>query len=245
MVLKSRDISLAVVIPMLNEERGVDKCVETVVKILPTLPVKAQLYVVNDGSTDKTPELLNKLTKKHPRWLSVLHHTRNLGYGAGLQTGARQAQADGYAYCAFMDSDLTNDPADLPRFISKLKESGADVVKATRYSAGGGPKGVPFKRVIVSVVGNWIARMCFRMGIHDYTNGFRIVRSNLIASIDYKEKGFASIMEEMYNLKKMKAYCVELPVVLTSRIDTDTHFRYTFKQFWNYLKYPLKACLIF
>src|SRR5207302_8879896 len=116
----------------------------------------------------------------------MVTHPANRGYGAALRTGVEAAKEERFDYVLFMDSDLTNSPADVPRFVAAM-ERGADVVKATRYSGGGGVRGVPFARWIVSAVGNRAARVLFGVPIHDCTNGFRAVMVSLLRRIATRE----------------------------------------------------------
>jgi dolichol-phosphate mannosyltransferase len=143
-----------------------------------------------------------------------------------------------------MDSDLTNDPDDIPRFVEKMRE-GFDVIKATRYSLNGHVEGVPFRRVIVSVIGNRIAHVLFGLPVHDCTNGFRAVRTRLLARIRLSENKFPIIMEELYWLKFMAGTYAEVPVILKDRANHQrpTSFVYRPSVFWSYLKYPIKAAI--
>lgn len=233
--------SLAVVIPMHNEEAGVKRCVDAVMAVLPTIAVPASMVVVNDGSRDKTAQILLQLKQKYMDRLIIETHKVNQGYGAGLASGVKKANGLGFSHAVFMDSDLTNSPHDLKKFAAKVEY---DLVKASRYIPGGKMVGVPWKRRAFSQAGNLISRACFRMGLRDYTNGFRMVRTDLLSGYRYQEKGFAIILEEMYFLKKKRARCAEIPVTLTSRVNTASHFHYTLTQIWAYLKYALKAAIV-
>ena len=238
--LSSKPHTLAVIIPMYNEEKGVERCVTQVMKILPTLKVsKARLFMTDDGSKDETPKILKQLQKKYPKDLVVVTHPKNKGYGAGLQTGAREALQQGFEFGVFMDSDLTNRPEFLPEFVIAM-DGRIDCVKASRYTKGGKMVGVPFKRRIISHTGNLIASPLFGAGIKDCTNGFRMVRLEKLKKIKLRENNFSIIMEEMYELLKRGAKFKEIPNTLTSRLDTKTHFRYKPSIFWDYGKYPLK-----
>lgn len=228
-----------VVIPMFNEQAGVIRCVEAVGKVLRRLPVASVLIVVQDGSTDQTGFLLKQLGS---RWniLRVVTHEKNMGYGQALVTGTRRAAEMGAKYVLFMDSDLTNNPADIPRFLAGM-EKGADVIKATRYSLGGGAKGVPWFRVFISKHGNSLARFLMKLPISDPTNGFRAIKTKLLKDAVFKENSFSIIMEELFFLKNDSTVFAEVPVTLTNRSKAlkATSFSYKPLVFWNYLKYPL------
>jgi dolichol-phosphate mannosyltransferase len=227
---------------MYNEEAGAALCVQRVCQALDALPGRRTVMIaVEDGSRDGTAAVLDGLVARYPR-LVVLAHARNGGYGAALQTGARHAAAQGFDYVLYMDSDLTNDPADIPRFVAHM-DRGVDVIKATRYSGGGRVDGVPFRRWIVSAVGNAVARALFRLPVHDCTNGYRAVRAPLLAAMTLRETKFPVIMEELYWCAFTARTYAEVPVVLTNRAEAlrPTSFQYQPSVFWRYLRYPLKA----
>src|SRR5579863_46413 len=117
---------------MFNEEPGAENCVTQVCAALAAIPCESKLITVNDGSGDRTGEILDRIATRLPQ-LMVVHHAKNSGYGAALRTGVKTAAAAGFEYTLFMDSDLTNHPGDLPRFVEKMQQ-GFDVIKATRYS---------------------------------------------------------------------------------------------------------------
>lgn len=236
-------ISFAVVVPMFNEEVGCEPCVHEICSELDKLPYRCCLVVVNDGSSDRTAEILEDLKCRFSK-LTVLHHAANRGYGAALLTGALHAHRGGFDYVLYMDSDLTNRPRDISRFAEQMQE-GHDVIKATRYSAGGRVVGVPRRRVLVSRIGNCLAGRLFRLPIHDFTNGFRAIRTPLVAQMTLHERRFASIMEELWWLGFLTRRFVEIPVTLTNRGEArrPTSFIYRPKVFWDYLKYPLRAFL--
>jgi dolichol-phosphate mannosyltransferase len=236
------DVSFAVVIPMYNEEAGAKRCVTEVGKVLSSIPQQGRLIVVDDGSKDATPGILSSLASEFP-FLEILTHNPNQGYGAALRTGIRHAINKGYDYALIMDSDLTNDPKDIPRFVEKMLQ-GYDVIKATRYSRGGGTRDIPFERYIISRVGNIIAKKLFRLPISDITNGFRAAKTSILKQFELSERNFSIIVEELYFEKALGCTMTEVPVVLTTREDErGTSFSYRPRIFYDYLKYPLRSFL--
>ena len=128
-----------VIIPMYNEAAGAERCVRAVCAQL-AREGNGRLIAVNDGSADGTAEILRRLEKELALF-DVAAHAANAGYGAALMTGARMAAKQGAVYCLFMDSDLTNDPADIPKFTARMRD-GFDLIKASRFVPGGGMDGV-------------------------------------------------------------------------------------------------------
>lgn len=237
------ELSFCIVVPMYNEEAGAERCVRTVCKALDALPPRSALVVVNDGSTDSTGDILRRLAPDYES-LAVVEHERNRGYGGALKTGADKAAAEGFQYVLFMDSDLTNDPAEIPKFAARMQE-GFDVIKASRYCPGGAVQGVPWWRVVISVVGNRLARWLYGLPLSDCTNGYRAVKVGILKKMPLEETGFAVIMEELYYAKHLARTFCEVPYTLTDRSDDQraSSFSYSPQMFYRYLKYPLKTFL--
>ena len=232
--------SFAVIVPMYNERTGAERCVRAISTVLFTVPNRASLIVIDDGSSDGTRDVLDAMRTTHPS-LDIVTHATNRGYGAAVVTGAARASALGFDYGLFMDSDLTNDPNDIPRFAAKMRD-GADVIKATRYTGGGRMVGVPWQRALVSRIGNAVARILFWLPLRDCTNGFRAVRTSLLTRMELRERGFPVIMEELYWCRFLTTSFAEIPVTLTNAGRVSS-FRYRPSVFASYLRYPWRAFL--
>ena len=228
---------------MLNEEKIAAKCIDAVIKALNEIKTKVGFIVVNAASYDKTRQILDNKKKQYKNKLVVINLKNNSGYGGALQEGTKKADKLGFDFVLFMDSDLTNNPRDIHKF-TKLASDNIDCVKATRYEKGGKMQGVPQYRQIISKLGNLLARYLLRVNLSDCTNGFRMVKVSMIKNIKFKEKTFAIIMEELYELKIKGAKFANIPVTLTTRTDTKTQFSYSWKTFYNYGKYAIKAALL-
>ena len=228
---------------MYNEEDGAERAVREVVAALERDSRRSALIAVDDGSRDGTAGVLSRLVPVLDRLICVRHDV-NRGYGAALQTGAREAAVRGFDYALYMDSDLTNSPEDISRFFAHMDED-VDVIKATRYSGGGHMRDVPVRRVVISALGNRLARLLFRLPVHDCTNGFRAVRVAILQQMDLTERRFPVIMEELYWCKFLAKTYAEVPVVLTNRdtVGRPSSFNYSPSVFWRYLRYPLLAFL--
>jgi dolichol-phosphate mannosyltransferase len=233
--------SFCVIVPMYNEEQGAEACVRRVCQALASIPIPSKLIAVNDGSSDLTGVILDRLAGELPQ-LEIVRHERNAGYGAALRSGIRRAAEANFDYALFMDSDLTNSPEDISRFVEKMKE-GYDMIKASRFIAGGRMEGVPWRRGIFSHTGNFVARALFGLGLQDCTNGFRAVKVEILRRMNLRESGFPIIVEELYQAKSLARTFSEVPVVLTSRAGDHrpTSFSYKPKTLRKYLGFALKA----
>lgn len=237
---------VCIVIPMYNEERVAERSVRVVLAYLRALPHPTTLCVVNDGSRDATPAILERLTRDlQNEWFHIIHHEVNLGYGAAIRTGAQFAVDGGYDYALFMDSDLTNHPRYLTLFYEKISE-GWTYIKASRFVPGSAVTGVPWQRRLLSRVGNGVARALYQLPIRDHTNGFRAVRTDLLRQMQLTEHGFAIIMEELCEAKRLGATFCEVPYTLTSRGPEDgrSHLSYGVQTWRQYFSHARNAARI-
>ena len=119
---------LSIVVPALDEQDNVGPLVEEVDRAVRGSGIDAELIVVDDGSTDATPERLRALSKSRP-WLVVLRRDEARGQSAAMAAGVAAASAP---LVAFLDADLQNDPADLPAMVRLLNDTGCDLVQGDR-----------------------------------------------------------------------------------------------------------------
>jgi dolichol-phosphate mannosyltransferase len=237
---------VCIVIPMHNEEAVAEHSVRTVLAHLGALPHPTTLCVVNDGSRDATPTILTRLSSEfRDERFCVVSHEANQGYGAALRTGARFAIDGGFDYALFMDSDLTNHPRYLTLFYEKMGE-GWSYIKASRFVPGSAVIGVPWRHQALSRVGNGIVRAFYQLPIRDHTNGFRAVRTDLLRQMRLTEQGFAIIMEELCEAKRLGATFCEIPYTLTSRGPEDgrSHLSYGFRTWRQYFTHARNASRI-
>jgi dolichol-phosphate mannosyltransferase len=116
---------LSVVAPVYNEEELVELFVERAVAAV--ADYNFELVIVNDGSSDRTPELLDRIAETDPR-VRVVHLSRNFGHQAALTAGLEHAAGDAVA---MIDADLQDPPELIPQMVERWEE-GADVVYAVR-----------------------------------------------------------------------------------------------------------------
>ncbi len=232
--------SFCIVVPMYNEECNAERCVNTIHEFLSKINLKSAIIVVNDGSTDKTNEILDKLSNQLNN-LIIETHERNKGYGPANITGTRRAFNEGFEYVLFMDADLTQNVNYIYSFIKEMNK-GIDFIKATRYAKGGGVKGVPFNRWIISLIGNMIIKIFFRLPLTDYTNGFRAVKTCLLFQIECEDISFSYLIEEVKKISKVAKSYAEVPYILTARDSkySKSKFQYSPKIYYKYLCYLFK-----
>ncbi|NPB05940.1 MAG: glycosyltransferase family 2 protein [Aquificae bacterium] len=150
---------LSVVIPVYNEEENVEELYRELKEVLEKLGLDYEIIFVNDGSTDRTPQILDELARRDPK-VKVVHFRKNYGQTAAMYAGFQYAEGD---VVITMDGDLQNDPRDIPKLLEKIEE-GYDVVSGWRKD-----RKDPFlTRILPSKVANWIISKVTGVHLHDY-----------------------------------------------------------------------------
>ena len=150
---------ISVVIPVYNEEENIEKLYKELKEVLENLKLDYEIIFVNDGSTDRTPQILDELAKKDPK-VKVIHFRKNYGQTAAMYAGFQYAEGD---VVITMDGDLQNDPRDIPKLLEKIEE-GYDIVSGWRKN-----RKDPFlSRILPSKIANWIISKVTGVHLHDY-----------------------------------------------------------------------------
>ncbi len=121
--------TLSIVIPIYNEEKTIEKLLSAVEAVKLVRDFKKEIIIVDDGSTDKTREIVKNYENKH----KIVYQPQNMGKGAALRTGFTQATGD---FIIVQDADLEYDPNEYPKILAPLMDGRADVVYGSRFIGG-------------------------------------------------------------------------------------------------------------
>ena len=121
-------VDLTIVIPLYNEEGNVQELYRELYAVLNDQQLSYELLFINDGSSDKTAELIEEISKSNPAVVCI-NFRRNFGQTAAMSAGFDYASGK---IIITMDGDLQNDPADIPKFIDKIND-GYDVVACDTF----------------------------------------------------------------------------------------------------------------
>ena len=124
-----KTLAYSVTVPLMNEEENVELLYNGIVEAMDLMDEAYEIVLIDDGSTDKTFEIMQRLQRRDEN-LKVIKFRRNFGQSAAM--GAGFEYASGKIVIA-MDGDLQNDPKDIPKLVSKLKE-GYDIVSGWRQN---------------------------------------------------------------------------------------------------------------
>lgn len=163
---------LSVFFPAKDEAENVEAVVRDALRILPGVADRFEVTVVDDGSTDGTGAIADRLAAEDPR-VRVIHHATNRGYGAAVRSGL---QAASEPYIFYTDGDQQFDLADLPSLIARIGD--ADVVAGYRRK-----RMDPRRRLVVAWVYNRIIRTLFGVHVRDVDCAYKLFRREVFTRV--------------------------------------------------------------
>jgi|Deesub1362A_J573_1020465.scaffolds.fasta_scaffold01035_9 glycosyltransferase involved in cell wall biosynthesis len=190
-------ISLSVFFPCYNEEKNIGKLLEKTIRFLPTIADDYEIIVVDDGSKDSTPEVVQSFAKKHSQVRLVRHET-NKGYGAAVRTGFESAQKE---YIFFTDGDNQFDITEITKLLPYIKDY--DIVAGYRLK-----RRDNFIRKINEFCFNRLVRFLFGLKIKDLNCAFKIYKKEVIKSLKLRSNwGF--INSELLIRARKRGYTIK------------------------------------
>lgn len=227
---------ISIVIPCFNEKEGINylsyQLFQLITKLKEKIPI--ELIFVDDGSDDNTYSLLKEKFSSLKK-VKFLKHKKNLGIGAALKTGFKEATGD---IVATIDSDCTCQPIEIIEMLKLLDEK-TDIVSASPYYSLGKVEGVSQKRFFLSVNLSRLYNFILRQNIYTYTNIFRIYRKSALTKITFAANDFVAPAEililSLFKRLKIKEY----PLTLSCRKFGQSKMKVT-KVIFSHLKFLIK-----
>ena len=170
----SAPLDLSVVVPLYNEEESLPHLVEQLLAALRPSGERFELVLVNDGSSDRTAEVLERLSQDIPELVGVLLR-KNYGQTAAMAAGFDVAQGE---VIVSLDGDLQNDPADIPMLLAKLRE-GYDLVSGWRHQR----HDAALQRKLPSKIANRLIGRVTGVRLHDYGCSLKAYRRDVLSDM--------------------------------------------------------------
>jgi len=200
-------VKLSVLMPVYNEAATVALAVKRVLDV--DFPCDVELVIVDDGSTDATPELLAAVDD--PR-LSVHRHPVNRGKGAAVRTATERATGD---YMVICDADLEYAPREVPALLAPVLRGDAVVVYGTRSF--GSNTAFSFWYVLGNKAVTTFANAMFNCWISDLETCFKLMPLALYRELDVRAAGFGMEAEVTGKLLRRGYRPFEVPITYTAR----------------------------
>lgn len=198
---------LSILMPVYDEEARVGAALKKTLEV--DYPCEVELVVVDDGSRDRTVEIIRRADD--PR-LRVVQHAHNRGKGAAIRTAAADATGD---MMVILDADLEYDPRDIPRLLQPVLDGVATVVFGSRSF--GGHSAFSFWYVMGNKAVTLTANVLFNSYISDLETCFKLMPLDLYRSLDVRSNGFGMEAEVTAKLLRRKHRPYEVPVSYNAR----------------------------
>lgn len=200
-------MDISIVIPLYNEEESLPELSARIDKVATENNLSYEIIFVDDGSIDKSWEVITDLSKKNQN-IRAIRFRRNYGKSAALNTGFDITKGD---VVITMDADLQDSPDEIPELYRMIKEDGFDLVSGWKKK-----RHDPLSKIIPTKFFNWVTKRMTKIYIHDFNCGLKAYRSEVIKSIEVygemhryipliaKSAGFCKIGEKIVQHQKRK-----------------------------------------
>lgn len=226
--------TVGVIVPAYNEESLIVPTIET----MP--PYVDRIYIINDGSTDHTHQVVAQMCA-HSDKIVLVEHTTNGGVGAAIITGYKKCLEDGIHIAAVMAGDNQMDPAQLPRLLAPIVKGEAGYTKGNRMSSLEHMKGMSSWRRF----GNWLLRWLTRVSSGNYKivdpqNGYAAVSAEALRRIDldavYTYYGYCNDLLVKFAVAGVRVVEVPMPARYQGEKSKIRYSRYIVKVSWLLLR---------
>jgi dolichol-phosphate mannosyltransferase len=210
-----------IVLPAYNEESNMKPLLDSLRETMEENFIRYEVIVVDDGSRDRTAEVVEAYAGDMP--VVLVRHAVNQGLGATVRDGLQAAleRASDRDIIITMDADDTHTPGLIVRMVRMMGE-GYDVLIASRYRSESRVYGVSLLRRVMSSGASWLMRILFPIhGVRDFTCGYRAYRAAVLrqAVAHYQQRfvdqeGFQCMVDILLKLRRMPLIFGEVPLLL-------------------------------
>jgi glycosyltransferase involved in cell wall biosynthesis len=204
-------VKLSVVVPVYNEERTV----EEVVRRVSAVPTPKEIILIDDGSYDRSREIIVRLQAANEQAndplnkIRLLLQPKNFGKGAAIRTALEHVTGD---VVVVQDADLEYDPKDYPTLLAPIEAGLADVVYGTRFSGGGAHRVLFFWHYVGNLVLTLISNMITNLNLSDMEVGYKVFRAAVLKDLNLKSERFGFEPEITVKLAKRHCRFYEVPI---------------------------------
>ncbi len=213
-------MKLSVLVPVYNEERTLEEVVGRVC----AFPVTKEIILVDDGSQDRSREILERLEQVNKAVNDPLNQVRvffqpvNQGKGAALKTALSHATGD---VILIQDADLEYDPKDYPVLLAPIQSGLADVVYGTRFAGGGAHRVHFFWHSLGNRGLTLLSNILTNLNLSDMEVGYKVFRADVLKGIELESKRFGFEPEITIKLAKKRCRFYEVPISYHGRTYED------------------------
>lgn len=209
--------NLWICLPTYNELENLERMIRALGEQRAEHDLPMTVLIIDDGSPDGTGDVADRLVAELD-WVQVLHRTSKEGLGRAYLAGFQVALDAGADLIMEMDCDFSHDPKDVARMYAARDE--ADLILGSRGVAGGGVRGWPLTRRIISRGGSFYARTILGLKVRDLTGGFKLFHRRVLERLDFdgvEAAGYTFQIELTYRALQAGFTVREIPIIFIDR----------------------------
>ncbi len=223
---------LSIIMPVFNEK---DRIMQAIKAVLST-PYEKEIIIIDDGSTDGTPDSIQKINDPCIKFLS---HKKNCGKGKALQTGISHAEGD---IVLIQDADLEYDPDEYPVLLGPILSGNADVVYGSRFAGHGAHRVLYFWHYIGNRFLTLLSNFFTNLNLTDMETCYKVFTKNALEGIIIEESRFGFEPEITAKIAKKNLRIYEVPISYYGRTYEEgkkINWKDGIRALWCIIKYNL------
>jgi glycosyltransferase involved in cell wall biosynthesis len=179
--MSEKRIDYSIIVPAHNEEESLQPLFAELLQVMTPLNRPYEILFVNDGSSDRSPAIMEGFRNEFPEVVRIIHLPDRRGQTFGLRTGLDAAKGE---IAVTLDADLQNDPRDIPKMLAKMEEENLDCVCGWRKA-----RQDTLLKAGLSKLGNLLQRLLTGLKIHDVSCTLRVYKRSCIRKIALNWEG--------------------------------------------------------
>lgn len=207
--MKNKSIKISIIIPCYNEEKYISTVLTNINKQRKLFNL--EIIVVDDGSKDKTKEILNKYKKIINK---IVIKKKNEGKGSAIRQGLNYVTGK---YTLIQDADLEYSPLDYTKIFYPLFKYNADAVYGSRFISNEARRIIYFKNELANKFLTYIGNIVSGLNLSDIEVGYKVFKTSILKSLDLKEKSFGFEIETTMKLAKNNYKIFEVGISYNGR----------------------------
>jgi glycosyltransferase involved in cell wall biosynthesis len=200
-----QQVNLSVVIPAYNEEKTIGTVIQSVLNVVPE---SSEIIVIDDGSSDKTSEIVLVLSEQFPA-VRLIRQPKNKGKTAALISGFAASKGN---IVMVQDADLEYDPIDIKELIEPIVTGKADVVYGSRFLIRRAARVLYFRHFLANQLLTFLSNLFTDINLSDVETGYKVFRGEIIRNMLIETKGFGFEIEVTAKIAKLKCRIFEVPI---------------------------------
>lgn len=214
----SSRLSISAFFPAYNDAGTIPSMVMTTLLTLRQISDDYEVVVINDGSQDHTPQLLDELARLYPDEVRIIHHPKNRGYGGALRSGFGHASKE---WIFYTDGDAQYDPREIHLLVALVNDE-VDLVNGWKIE-----RNDPLHRIVIGRIYQYMIKLVFGLKLKDVDCDFRLMRRSIFDEVELTQDSGVICVELMKKIQDAGFRLAETPV-------HHFHRAYGKSQFFNY-----------